>query len=394
MSAASGHPSTADVIILGAGVNGASIAFHLARRKAGRVVVIDKATAGEGGSGRSSALVRMHYTLPEEVRLALKSHEYFTHWPEIVGRPSFFKEIGFIRLVAAHDVEAMKRNVAMHRELGADARIITAAEVKAIEPEWRVDDFEWASYEPHSGYGDGGVVANDFLDRAREMGAVYLPRTRVTGLSVDRGRVRGVETEGGRIEAPLVVAAIGPWSKPLLRTAGLDLPIEPEFHRVAILQNPPGMKGGGVACIDSILNIYYRSEGPGKTLVGEFYGPRDVDPDTFPQSVPEEDLLEMALGVAKRIPKLEEGSVARAVTGVYDMSPDQRPLLGPVPGVQGLHVAAGFSGMGFKIAPAVGLTMSELLLDGAGRTVDLSIFDPGRFAAGRPIKAPHEYADE
>ena len=394
MSATSSQPGTADIIILGAGVNGASIAFHLARRKAGRVVVIDKATAGEGGSGRSSALVRMHYTLPEEVRLALKSHEYFTHWQEIVGRPSAFKAIGFIRLVAANDVEAMKKNVAMHRALGADARIITADEVRAIEPDWRVDDFEYAAYEPRSGYGDGGVVANDFLDRAREMGAIYLPRTRVTALRVEGGRVQGVTTGQGRIDAPLVVAAVGPWSRPLFQAAGVDLPIEPEFHRVAILKNPPGMKGGGVACIDSILNLYYRSEGPERTLVGEFYGPRDVDPDAFPQSVPEEDLLEMALGVARRIPKLEDGAVARAVTGVYDMSPDQRPLLGPVPGVRGLHVAAGFSGMGFKIAPAVGLTMSELLLDGAGRTVDLSIFDPGRFAAGRPIRAPHEYADE
>jgi glycine/D-amino acid oxidase-like deaminating enzyme len=130
------------------------------------------------------------------------------------------------------------------------------------------------------------------------------------------------------------------------------------------------------------------------TLVGEFVGPRGVDPDDFPQSVPDAELAEIAALGARRIPTLAESGLVRGVTGIYDMTPDQRPLLGPVPGVNGLHLAAGFSGMGYKISPAVGLAMAELLLDGRGRTVDLSIFDPGRFAAGRPIRAPYEYADE
>jgi sarcosine oxidase subunit beta len=140
--------------------------------------------------------------------------------------------------------------------------------------------------------------------------------------------------------------------------------------------------------------MYLRSEGPDMTLVGEFVGPRDVDPDDFPQSISAEELAEIAMLGARRIPALGESGLVRGVTGMYDMTPDQRPLLGPTPGVQGLHLAAGFSGMGYKISPAVGLTMAELLLDGRGRTVDLSIFDPGRFAAGRPIRAPHEYSDE
>lgn len=394
MGSGTGLLRTADFVVLGAGINGASIAFHLAHRGARSVVVLDKGHAGDGGTGRSSALVRMHYTLADEVRLAVSSLEYFRNWQEIVGRPAAFHTTGFLRLVPASDVENMKKNVAMHRELGADARLLTAAEVKLLEPEWVVDDFEIAAYEPGSGYGDAAVAANDLLERARELGATYLPRTRVHAIRVEAGRVRGVTTDAGAIDAPVVVAAVGPWSRPLLRTAGVDLPIEPEFHRVGILENPPGVRGSGVACIDSILNLYYRPEGRGRTLVGEFYGPRDVDPDDFPQSVPDEALAEMASGVARRIPRMEDAGVVRGVTGIYDMSPDQRPLLGPVPGVEGLHCAAGFSGMGFKIAPAVGLGMAELILDGHGTEVDLTVFDPGRFAAGRPIKAPHEYADE
>jgi len=385
---------TADIVILGAGVMGASIAFHLARRKAGRVIVIDKGLAGQGGSGRSSALVRMHYTLAQEVQLALRSHEIFRNWREIVGRPPSFKKIGFVRLVPPNEIENLKKNVAMQRELGANTRLITPQELQEIEPDWRVDDVPLAAYEPDSGYGDGAVTASDFLERAREMGVAFVPRTRVTAFKVTAGRVRGVVTDAGDFEAPVVVAAVGPWSRPLFRQVGVDLPIEPEYHRVVLLKNPPRMKGGGVALIDSILSMYLRSEGPDMTLVGEFVGPRDVDPDGFAETVSEEVMAEIALLAAKRIPALEDCGVARAVTGCYDMSPDQRPLLGEVPGVRGLHCVAGFSGMGFKISPAVGLTMSELLLDGRATTVDIGIFDPGRFASGKPIKAPFEYRDE
>ncbi len=386
---------TADFIVIGTGVIGASIAFHLAKRKAGRILVLDKDLAAQGGSSRSSALVRMHYTLPDEVRLALKSFEIFTHWEDYVGRPGHFKKLGFVRLVPENEVERLKKNVAMQQELGANTRLITPQELKGIEPDWAVDDIPGvAAYEPDSGYGDGSVTANDFLDRAREMGAQFLPRTRVTAFRTEGGRVRGVVTDKGDLEAPVVVSATGPWSRPLFRDVGVDLPIEPEYHRVAILKNPPSMRGGGCALIDSIVSMYMRSEGRDMTLVGEFVGPRDVDPDNFPQSIPEVDMAEIAMMGAHRIPALNDCGVARGVTGMYDMSPDQRPLLGPVAGVEGLHVAAGFSGMGYKISPAIGLTMAEQILDGRSKTVDISIFDPGRFAAGRPIKAPHEYADE
>jgi sarcosine oxidase subunit beta len=154
------------------------------------------------------------------------------------------------------------------------------------------------------------------------------------------------------------------------------------------------MRGGGCVLIDSIVSMYLRPEGPQQTLVGNFVGPRDVDPDDFTQPVSSDELAEFALMGTRRIPALGECGLVSGVTGIYDMTPDQRPLLGPVPGVEGLHLAAGFSGMGYKISPAVGLSLAEHLLDGAGRTVDLSIFDPGRFAAGKPISAADQYSDE
>jgi sarcosine oxidase subunit beta len=386
--------ATADFIVIGSGVIGASIAFHLMKRKAGRVLVLDKGLAAQGSSSRSSALVRMHYTLPQEVQLAQTSLEIFTHWEDYVGRPGSFKRLGFVRVVPAHESARLVRNVEMQRKLGVNTRLIDAQELKELEPDWRIDDIEVAAYEPDSGYGDGSVTTNDFLERAKEMGAEFRPRTRVGAFKIEAGRVRGVVTDAGEIEAPLVISAAGPWSIPLFRDLAFELPIEPEYHRVAILENPPGMRGGGCALIDSIASMYLRSEGPGRTLVGSFVGPRDVDPDDFPQSVSVEELAEIAALGARRIPALGECGLVRGVTGVYDMTPDQRPLLGAVPGVEGLQLAAGFSGMGYKISPAVGLSLAELLLDGRGRTVDLSIFDPGRFAAGRPIRAADQYSDE
>lgn len=386
--------SGADVVIVGAGVTGSSIAFQLALRRAGRVLVVEKSEVGFGGSGRSSALVRMHYSFPGEVQLAVKSLDIFKRWPEVVGRPGDFRATGFVRLVPPNEVERLRLNVAMQRELGVNASLIGPSELSELEPDWNVDDVVAAAYEPDSGYGDGAAAAGDFLARARELGVVYRPRTRVTGFRVEAGRVKGIETEQGPIEAATVVAATGPWSRPLFAAVGFDLPIENEFHQVAILKNPPGLRGRGLACIDSLTSLYYRREGRDMTLVGAFYGRRPSDPDDFPQAAGDETLAEMAVGIARRVPLLGDAGIVRGITGVYDMSPDARPLLGEVPGVAGLFVAAGFSGMGFKISPAVGVVMAERILEGRATTVDIEPFRPSRFAEGQPIKAQYEYADD
>jgi sarcosine oxidase subunit beta len=179
-----------------------------------------------------------------------------------------------------------------------------------------------------------------------------------------------------------------------MQQARSDPPIETEYHQVAILKNAPDMKNGGSACIDSVTATYFRSDGGDKFLIGDFYGKRPVDPDNFAQRASDTELEEMIERASRRVPKIENAEVMRGVTGVYDMTPDARPLLGQVPGVEGLYICAGFSGMGFKISPAIGLVMSELILDGSATTVDISAFRPTRFAEGEPIKAEFEYKDD
>lgn len=391
MTTPNGH--TADIIILGAGVMGASIAFHLAQRKAGRIVVLEKDNIGQENSGRSSALVRMHYSYPSEVQLAVKSLEMFNHWKDLVGETGDFHRTGFLRIVPEGDMQLLHANVNMQKQLGVNVQIVDRAQLQAIEPEWNFDDVTAAAYEPDSGYGDGSCVANDFMAAAREKGVEYRRRTPATGLLVRGNQICGVKTAQGDIEAPIVIVALGPWSRPLLQEVGIDLPIENEFHEVVVLRNPPDMEGGGCACIDSVTTTYFRSDASDKTLVGDFYGKRGADPDNYPQRPADDSVEDIIERTCRRMPKLQHAEVMRGVTGVYDMTPDSRPLLGEVSGILGLHVAAGFSGMGFKISPAIGLVFAELILDGAGKTVDISAFRPSRFAEGQPIKAEFEYAD-
>jgi glycine/D-amino acid oxidase-like deaminating enzyme len=387
-------PQTADVVILGAGVMGCSIAFQLAKRNAGRIVVVDKDHVGHGGSGRSSALVRMHYSFPPEVELALISLRMFQNWKEIVGSPGDFRKTGFVRIVHPNETERLKLNVEMHRKLGVKVELIDKHQLRELEPDWNVDEVELAAYEADSGYGDGAGVAGDFLEAARNLGVLYASRTHASALCLEGKRVRGVITGQGVIQSPTVIVATGPWTRPLLQQAGYDVPIECEYHQVAILRNAPDMKGGGCAGIDSVTATYFRSDGHDKFLIGDFYGKRPMDPDNFPQRASDESLEEIIERASRRVPKLQRAEVMRGVTGVYDMTPDSRPLLGEIRGASGLYVCAGFSGMGFKISPAIGLVMSELVLDGRATSVNIEAFRPSRFAENSPVKAEYEYVDD
>jgi glycine/D-amino acid oxidase-like deaminating enzyme len=399
---------SADVVIVGAGVIGAATAFHLSLLGAGDVLVLDRATVGSGMSCRSSALVRMHYTFGPEVELAVRSDAMFEAWPDLVGRPGCVRRTGFVRIVSPGEEEALRANVAMQRALGARAEVIDAAGLKEVAPGVRADDVECAAWEPNGGYGDGAVVAGDLLAAARARGVRYRPHSPVASLLTDGGRVTGVELAGSgsgaagsrtgrsggdRVYAGTVVLAAGVWSPPLLRTAGVVLPIETELHQVAVLAHGAG-QGTPVACIDSVTQTYFRPEAGGAmTLVGAFAGQPGWDPDAAATAAGE-DLVPLVQAASHRVPALEDAGIVRGVTGVYDMTPDARPLLGRLPGLAGLIVAAGFSGMGFKIAPAVGEGIAGLIAGASAGGVDLAPFRPGRLSEGRPIEPPNPYSDD
>jgi sarcosine oxidase subunit beta len=419
---------SADVIVVGAGVAGASTAFHLSRLGAGDVLVVDRGTAGSGMSSRSSAMIRMHYTFRPEVELAVRSDRMFASWTELTGRPAFVRRTGFARFVLPGEEDALRANVAMQRDCGARAEVLPAADFAALAPGFRTDDLTVAAWEPDGGYGDGALVAGDLLAAARERGVRYRPHTPVLALLREGDRVTGIQTPDGPEHAGVVVAAAGVWSPALLASIGVDLPIETEFHQVAVLSHAPG-QGTPVACIDSTTQSYFRPEAGGSmTLVGSFTGPRGIDPDRVappPDAAraaglrpgpgatqrgalraPEYTqstaltagvggLAELVGAAARRVPGLGDAGIVRGITGVYDMTPDGRPMLGELPGLSGLVLAAGFSGTGFKISPAVGEAVAALVTGNpVAGSVDIGPFWPGRFAAGQLVSPPHPYSDD
>jgi sarcosine oxidase, subunit beta len=387
---------TADVIIIGAGVIGAATALQLSLLGVSDVVVVDQATVGSGMSCRSSALVRMHYTFPAEVELAVRSDGMFRAWPELTGRPSCIRRTGFVRIVAPGEESALRANVEMQRALGARAEVIDASGLKELAPGFYVDDISSVAWEPDGGYGDGAVVAGDLLAAARARGVRYRPNCTVRSLLRDGDRVTGIDlgSDDGYEHAGTVILAAGVWSPALAQTAGVRLPIETELHKVAVLAHGPA-GGTPIACIDSVTQTYFRPEAAGAmTLVGSFVGPRGANPDSVPDAADAEELAPQVQAASHRVPSLADAGIAGGVTGVYDMTPDARPLLGAVPGLDGLIVATGFSGMGFKIAPAVGESIAGLIAGPPQGSVDIAPFRPGRFDEGTPIEPPHPYSDD
>jgi glycine/D-amino acid oxidase-like deaminating enzyme len=404
---------SADVIVVGAGVAGASTAFHLSRLGAGDVLVVDRDTAGSGMSSRSSAMIRMHYTFRPEVELAVRSDRMFASWTGLTGRPPFVRRTGFARIVLPGEEQALRANVAMQRDCGARAEVLAAGDFAALAPGMRTDDLTEVAWEPDGGYGDGALVAGDLLGAARERGVRYRPHTPVQALLREGDRVTGIQTPDGPEYAGVVVAAAGVWSPALLASIGVDLPIETEFHEVAVLSHAPG-QGTPVACIDSTTQTYFRPEAGGTmTLVGSFTGPRGVSPDCAVADpggaqrgalcpaggAQRSTIMASQAGLvgaaARRVPALADAGIVRGVTGVYDMTPDGRPMLGGLPGLSGLVLAAGFSGTGFKISPAVGEAVAALVTGSmVAGSVDIGPFRPGRFAEGRLVSPAYPYSDD
>jgi sarcosine oxidase subunit beta len=380
-----------DVIVIGAGVHGASTAFHLAERGA-KVLVLERGAAASGATGRSSGLVRMHYDLKAESALAWRSYQYFIDWEARVGGECGFTKTGFVRIVPPAQEHDLRANVADMQDLGIPTTIIPASDVRKLAPMLTADDFDFAAYEENSGYADPTSTCNSFLAAARRLGATYRPSTPGEAIEVVGGRVVGVKTAGGSIGAPVVVLAAGGWSGPLGRSAGADIDLKVWHHDTGFLRRPAGDASGLPVVIDDINALYFRPEGAGLALIGLEDGNRiDDRPGDDARSDPA-FVEHMVDRLTRRVPDYAQAGFQGAHGGTDGITPDQRAVMGRF-GPDGLIWQTGMSGTGFKIAPAVGLAISEVVLDGSAKSVDISLFDPGRFAAGKPLRGDHPYGD-
>ena len=380
---------TADVIVIGAGVQGASLAFHLASRGTS-VIVVEKATVAAGATGRSSGLVRVYYDLLAEARLAWESHGWFADWDARVGGDCGFTRSGFLWVEPAERRERLAANAASHRALGVDNSVLDADGIRALFPALEVAAGEVAAYEPASGYADPFMTAAGFLAAARQRGARLVPGAEVTAIRTAGGRVTGVDTNRGAVDAPVVVNAAGAWAGRVGALAGLDLPIQVWRHDTGYLGLPETVARPIPVVIDNANSMYFRPEGSDMILVGlEDDNQIGGSPDRDTGDVRADFHERAAERIIRRVPGLIDGTFRTSHSGQDGLTgPDQRPMLGPA-GPDGFYLDCGHSGTGFKTAPAVGLAMSELILDGAASSVDISPFTPDRFATGRLLEGEH-----
>ena len=355
---------TADVIVVGAGVQGASLAFHLAQRGAS-VVVLERGTIAAGATGRSSGFVRTHYDLESDSRLAFLSLPYFQHWAERVGSGDCaFVNCGFVQLVPAAQDAMLRANVAMHQRIGIDSRVISPAELTGLVPGAVVDDIASAAYEPASGYADPSGTATGFAAAARALGARLVQGCLVSRVTVAGDRVTGVETDRGRYEAPVVVDAAGAWAGELAASVGLDVPVQPWRHDTVFFGLPEGRSPAFPIVIDNINESYFRPEGREMMLVGLETGNEiGGSPDRPVGAAATATVEEMIGRVCARVPWMSAGTLHSSHGGQDGITPDQHPLLGRA-GPDGFYLDCGFSGTGLQ--------------DGSGdRRVPLRA-DPGR----------------
>src|SRR5262245_64847920 len=374
--------ASADAVIIGGGANGTSTAFHLASLGMRRVTLVERRALASGATGKSGSLVRMHYTNEAESRLAHESLKVFRNFRDITGFDCGFEPIGFVQIVGRGYEQALAHNVDVQERLGIKTTVISADDLRRLMPRVRADDVGAAAWEPDSGFADPNATTFAFAQAAQRLGATIETGCEVTRILTDRGRVVGVETRHGRIEAPVVVAVPGAWSAPLLSPLRLDFGLVPHRIQITIFRWPAGFTRRHCVVIDAIHQSWFRPEGANTTLIGVELGAGHADPDHFNEAVDPEFVGTCRTALAGRLPAMREATMRGGWAGMIMMSADGRPIIDQIPSVAGLYCMLGDSGTSFKTSPAIGKCLAEWIVDGKPRTADLTPFRSTRFAEG------------
>ena len=372
---------TADVVIVGAGIMGVSTAYHLARRGAGRIVVVERDDVCSGSTALASGGIRHQYANRIGVELTRHSIETYERFEDEFGVDPRFRQHGYLILVTTEPEQAQaQRNVALQQSLGVDVRILSPDETHRRFPYLATDDLRGATYSPRDGYADPYLATTAIAARARDLGVTIRTGCEVVGFARTAGGVEGVVTRDGPVGAPVVVIATGAWSGVIGTLAGIDIPVRP-LRRSKFITAPfpfDKIPEATPFVIDPHMGISLRREGAGILLgIG-----RREEAGSFSTALDwslAEPLVERAV---RRAPVLADAQLMRTWTGLYEMTPDQTGIVSAVPGVAGLYVIAGFSGHGFMHGPIAGQLMAELIADGRATTVDAAPLALERFARG------------
>ena len=376
---------TASIVIIGGGLEGVATAWALAQRGITDVVVCERDTVGGGMTGKSSGIVRCHYGVSSLAAMAATGLEVFEKAEEIFGTDIGFRQTGYVVGVGEANVDNLRRSLAAQREVGVQTEEVDVSEVAKLWPAADLAPFAAFGWEERGGYGDAYQTAQAFAASARAAGVTIKQGTTVKGLLTDGDRVTGVElADRSTISADTVVVATGVWTKPFLDEYGIDVPIR--VHREQIVMIHPGMELGAVPVFSDLVSLQYvRPDVRGEILFGnsDLAELEIADPDGYLNRA-DEAFLDLTVDkVGTRFPAFTDASITSSYAGCYDVTPDWNPVISRGP-LDGLVIAAGFSGHGFKISPAVGRLVADLVVDGRSNDprIPESDFRLSRFAEG------------
>ncbi len=383
-------PKTADAVIIGGGVIGAGIAYYLAQRDFGRkIIVLEREALGSGSTGRSVASIDLFSLQPAAITLQRHAYKIFSHFDNLIGDDCGFVKTGFAALAGPQHEADLQKAVSVTKAAGIDACLLRPAEFAALEPAANTEGLASICYVPAAGYGDPALTLNAYAAAARRAGVIIQQGQPVIGLSQQSGRVIGVKTISGAIAAPVVVCAAGPWSGRLLKAFGVDdLGLYAVRHPVIAMRNSEALDWPRLSILDLPHDTYARPETGGLTLAGSIdpaVGYDPVEPEDKDERITAEYTLWAAKRLVRRYPSLETGELRPGWSGLMSISPDWQPVLGAIPKVNGLFCAAGFSGQGFKISPAVGDLMAGLIAGESQAAEGLAPFRPSRFAENQAL---------
>jgi sarcosine oxidase subunit beta len=375
-------PRSASVVVIGGGVVGCSIAYHLARRGQRDVLVLERDTVGSGTTSKAAGGIRAQFPTETEIRFSLEALRVFEGFRDEFGVDVGFTRIGYLFLVSSEeDLRGFHGRMELQRSLGVDVRQLTPAEAQKLVPALHVDDLIAAVWGPADGLAGPAEVTNGFARRARELGARIAEGVGVTGIELDRGRIRGVRSTDGDVDAPVVVNAAGPFAARVGRLAGLDVPVYPRRRHIFFTEPFPRIPGPVPLTTDRASGFYFRKEMEQVLLSAGDVGDVGEDLSASMDRAMVEEAVQKAI---HRVPVLEHARIAGGWAGLRPLTSDDHAVIGWAPGVEGFFLAVGFGGHGFQHSPATGRYVAEWLLDGRP-SLDLSLFDPGRFARGPAV---------
>jgi glycine/D-amino acid oxidase-like deaminating enzyme len=373
---------------------GVSIAHSLAARRQGSVALLEKSYLGAGSSGKSGAICRQHYSNALTALMARKSLAVYREFPDRVGGPPVFTHTGMMLVVHQRDRAALEANLKLQQSLGIDVRLLQEQEVREVDPNMRLAEGELAAFESEAGYVEAVQVVASYAAAAERLGARIVCPAPVTELLVRDGRVTGVVAGEETWQCGVVIVSAGPWAGRLLSPLGLSAPIEGYRTQVGLFRRPVSVSRSGPVYGDFARGIYFKPTHGEMMHAGSIGGEEihdPVDPDDYPEAADSPWLRDIRRRLAQRIPAMERGYGRGGYGALYAITPDWHPIIDRCPGIEGLFLAAGFSGHGFKMAPVVGALVTEMVLDGTCKTLDIQRLRFNRFDEKDLVTTPYGY---